>query len=240
MKQLNVYRSGSLHILDKLEDGLGMRVARDFAKQLSYQFASISRRFFDSTGDLPFVYRERQVSTSVVGAMTNFAEAVFAEHPIKRGVNKNESHGWIDYWVIFRNTTFLIELKHCYSTVRGKNKVHGRVSNKWEEAIGQLRKLYNTHCEDLRFGTGEMIKVPLLITTHYVWSGNEEGASINIEVDELCNRHKSIANGLNPGPKWSSLFIVKDDMRGPYKYTSGWEEYPAVSIFLNFETVCRH
>jgi len=237
MEERTVYGCGSLHILDKLEDGPGMRVSRDFADQASQQFACISRRFFDSTGDLPFAYRERQVSATVLGSMAKFVEAVFAEHPIRRGGKKNQSHGWIDYWVVYRNTTFLIELKHCYSSIRAKNKVQAKVSNQWKESINQLENLKNAHCEGLRFSTGEMIKVPLLITTHYIWSSSQQGASINTEGTKICDRHKTIANKLNPGPKWSSVFIVKDDMKGPYELSNGWEAYPAVSIFFDFERV---
>jgi hypothetical protein len=152
LEQQTVYGCGSLYIDDRLIDGPGMRVARDFATQLSYKFASHTRQFYETVRDLPFAYRERQVSASILQSMATVAEAVFAETPIRRGGSKEESHGWIDYWAIYRNATFVIELKHCYSAARGQKDVQVKVSDRLNEGIAQLRSVNPIRrCPVLRF-----------------------------------------------------------------------------------------
>lgn len=234
MKQKTIYKSGTLCTLDRLEDSQGMRVSRDLAEKLSSAFAKLSCRIFNSTEDLPYTYRERQVSASILMAFSTFVDAIFAETPTRRGTSKVNSHGWIDYWVVYRNATFLVEVKHCYSAIKGQKDIQASLFNRWESAHSQLSQVNHIQCADLRFGTGALIKMPLMIATHYLSSKKKEKAEIRISIDQLCNRHVSIANNLSPVPSWSSIFIVKDKMRGPYEYNKYWEAYPAVSFFADF------
>lgn len=234
MKQKSIYKCGALCTFDRLEDSQGMRVSRDLAEKFSAAFARLSCRYFNSTGDLPYTYRERQVSASVLMAFSTFVDAIFAETPTRRGTSKANSHGWIDYWVVYRNHTFLVEVKHCYSAIKGQKDVQAVLFNRWENAHSQLSQVNYIQCADLRFGTGALIKMPLMIATHYLSSRKKEKAEIGISIDQLCNRHVKISDNLSPMPGWSSIFIVKDKMRGPYEYKEHWEAYPAVSFFADF------
>ncbi len=237
MKKHTVRDSGVMYTLDVLNDGKGMRVSRDFACNLSKEFFKISRSFFDKTKnygcpDVPYAYRERQVSPYFLIAMSKFVDIVFAESPTRRGSERENSHGWIDYTVPYRNSTFLIETKHCYSSFKQKNNLGDRVSDPWKAVNDQIKNISNEECSLQLYGKTEIIRVSNIITIHYASSKTRKFNDISSE--DLCERHKIIHEKLNPQPNFSSLLIMKEDMKGPYELSDSWEVYPAVSLFFNF------
>lgn len=112
-----VRRVGYLLEKDALKDGVGIRKSRDFLQKVTKAFADISINYFDKTNELPFIYRERQINSVLLPAIAKVADAVFMEHPIKRRIKGESSHGWLDYWVLYGSTVFLIELKHAWCSV---------------------------------------------------------------------------------------------------------------------------
>lgn len=233
---------GSLEIFNGVQDGKGMRISTDFGKELSKEFAKHSRSVFDHTGDVPYSYRERQVSAAVLIATSHFADAVFAEMPTRRGNNRRHSHGWIDCWAAYRDATFILEMKHGYSALRRQGEAQEKLVAVWDEANRQLDSINSNRCEDLRNSKGEIIKSPLLVVTHYLGSREMESAKVSPPYEDICDRHLKVAKGLNPSPNWSSLIEFKGDMKGPYLYDTDkrWELYPAVSFYAKFDIVSRN
>lgn len=233
---------GSLEIFNEVLDGKGMRISTDFGKELSKQFAKHSRTAFDHTGDVPYSYRERQVSASVLIAASHFADAVFAEMPTRRGDDRHHSHGWIDCWVAYRNATFILEIKHGYSALKGRGEAQKKLVALWKEANRQLSSVNSNRCDDLRNSKGEIIKSPLLIVTHYLGSRERKNAEASPTHEDICERHMKVAKGLYPSPNWSTLIEFKGDMKGPYSYDMDkrWELYPAVSFYAKFDIVSHN
>lgn len=228
---------GKIHFEDNITDGQGMRISRDFGKSLMSKFAQHSKKMFEATGDVPYVYRERQISSSILMSISSFADAVFAEAPTRRHKKESEGHGWIDYWAVYKKTTFVIEVKHGYSSIRDP-RIRKDVKSKWQEAHNQLEAVKKNTYGEMRFDKGIVVKTPLLFVTHFVSTSKEENEFSAPAPEQLITRHNAISKSLTPCPNWSGILIPKDaDMIGPYEYKSGREYFPAVGFFMNFSGV---
>lgn len=70
--------------------------------------------------DYPFLYRERQLDSVVLPVISELCQGlVFTEYPIVRdsnlkGYEKQNSKGRIDYWCIYKDYSFVIEMKQSY------------------------------------------------------------------------------------------------------------------------------
>lgn len=199
MEKSNSVRHGSLYILDNMIDSRNSRISREFAGKLSQKLATLSRLFFDCTGDLFYVYRERQATSFILIAISKFCKAVFAEIPTRRGNSRDHSHGWIDYMALYKERTFLIEVKHCYSSTKNK-KSPRRITDQWKQANDQLHSVSHSRCKDLCYGKNDVVKVSLMLTTFYVSSEDKFKETPEITHRDLCKRHESIACDLSPSP----------------------------------------
>jgi hypothetical protein len=155
---------------------------------------------FDSTGDVPYAYRERQVSATVLLALADFADAVFAEAPVRRGPLRRNTPGWADYWVAFRQSTFIMEVKRDYSAIRRRTGVSKSVISRWSDAENQLKSIHNLRCEDLRYSTGHIIKSPLFLVSH--WASSKQTGKLSMPpAQSLVNRHEEVVKGVTPEPR---------------------------------------
>ena len=77
--------------------------------------------------DYPFTYRERQLDSILLPELSRLCNGyVFTEYPVTRNCRKKEfeadnSKGRIDYWSIYRDYSFAIELKHSYDNYNTDN-----------------------------------------------------------------------------------------------------------------------
>ena len=88
-------------------------------------FAKKCCSYVDVVGELPFIYRERQINSLVAPPIMANADAALMEHPITRKAKGVPSHGWLDYWVLYKSTVFLIELKHAWKTLDSESHEGG-------------------------------------------------------------------------------------------------------------------
>lgn len=231
---------------DELQDGAGTRVVRDFARRLVSEFAKHSRAMWEATGDLPYTYRERQVSASLIMAMAPFVDAVYAEVPTKREGADSKSHGWIDYWVAYRNTTFVVELKHAYKLVNNKPPRKSTLAA-WECALSeQLGSLSDDVCRGMHFSSGQVVKCALTVVTQFATAREGRLEPCSAPDQRVIDSHSALVEALGPQANFHALWHVtsKPDMQGPYEFDdqkrhgAGYVElYPAVSLVAHFEVV---
>lgn len=233
-----IHSAGSLGISDSIPDGAGMRISRDFGTELAKHFLRYSKSMFELTGDLPYIYRERQLAPAITLALAKFSgDSVFSELPTRRRVGREHSHGWIDFWATYRRTTFVLELKHGYSAFRGKAGAQADLVKKWSDAESQVRSVSKERYEEMRFDSGEVVTTPLLVVTHYSASRAGHDPQSFPSKEQMVDRHAGISNSLNPVSNCSFLLYPKGYMMGPIEYEQHSEIYPAVSLFMNFSAI---
>ena len=229
-----IRNAGHINIIDNIADGLGMRNAKFLLHELSSEFTKKSRSFFDYTNDLPYIYREKQLHSIIIPILSNIADVVLTELPTNRKSehNKNETFGWVDYWVKLGNTIFLIELKHSYFGFKSQ-QLRKSSLNKWSTAIEQINNIIDPH--DFKINNKDnVVKIALNVITTFT-STNIKSNSIE-ECQEINEKIiSSIQNKLKPN--FTANWTVHKDMLLPYEYLNGTEYYPYVHIIAKVENV---
>ncbi|MHB8986737.1 MAG: hypothetical protein ACYC38_12550 [Eubacteriales bacterium] len=225
-----IRNAGYLLKKDDLKDGVGIRKSREFLYKVTKAFAFNSINYFDKVGELPFIYRERQINSILLPSIAKVSDAVFAEHPIKRRTKGESSHGWIDYWVMFGSTVFLVELKHAWCSTTS-NVVRKVTRKAWQKAIDQLKKIPDTEVKSLSIVGGNLVKMALVIVPFYQASKNRNKLVQITDKDEVEEIHDGLVTGLTPPPDWSCIWLLHDRLQEPVGYGDGtYEIYPCVGI----------
>lgn len=153
-----------------------IKIAYKFVKELFCNVCESSLKFCSSKyhfTEYPFLYRERQLDSVVLPIMSKLCKGiVFAEYPIVRksylkGYEKDNSKGWVDYWCIYKDYSFIIEMKHSYDFLNNNITNGERLIKRWEKmTIGQLQDIRK---DAHRFGerTKGIIRVGLHFITPY-------------------------------------------------------------------------
>lgn len=225
---------GVIEVEDHLDDRRpGSRITRDLLNSFCRAFARSSKAFYDVSNDLPFVYRERQLGGFVAGALGDAADAVFPELPIGRDRRGADGHGWTDFWVAYRKSTFLIELKHNYELLSSSKPASAALHRKWRGARVQLNNLSIETLRNKRYFTGPILKVALLMVTHWC---RQPPYDIDDLPAQLRKRHQEMSTDLSRNlgrVTWSALYRLHRSMQVEFDTDSGPEWYPAVSLFVN-------
>ena len=126
------------------------RISSRFLRELFSNMALLAIKYkqHQSTvrGESPYTYGERQLDGLIVPALSRICDgAILTELPIsrkyKRGKNAQEVVGRIDYWCMYRNYSFILEVKHSYDNFRTK-KMRTELKNDWETMCdSQLRSV---------------------------------------------------------------------------------------------------
>lgn len=226
---------GNIEFIDELTDGLGIRNSRDFLTKLSIEFAKKSRNYFNITGDLPYIYREQQLHSIIIPILDNIADAHLAECPTDRTKGSEvSSHGWIDYWVKYGNTIFLIELKHSYHGLSNTSGFRKKSLQEWETANEQLKNIPN-HIDFKINPQDNVVKIALQFNTTYTGSKEEHYRSFKNCIDIGIQIKEILAND-DLEPNFISNWHVHQDMLIEYEYMNGVERYPYVHMFAKVYT----
>lgn len=135
-----IRKAGSIAFADSLIDGPGIRNARKFLHDVSRTFAKSCVDYYNVTGELPFIYKERQAHSILFPAIAKVADAAFMEQPVTCKSKETNGYGWLDYWVSYGTTVFLIELKHSWQA--GKSQRITKVAQEsWQVALKQLERI---------------------------------------------------------------------------------------------------
>lgn len=226
--------AGYLMEIDNLKDGPGIRNTRNFLQNLAKTFVSSCIHYYDKTGELPFIYRERQINSIILPSIAKVSDAVFMEQPIKRQNKQKFSQGWLDYWVLYGTTALLIELKHSWCSVKS-NKVRKVTQGAWSTAIKQLDNITEEQAEDLSI-TSNTVKIAMMVVPFYKASTKKENLT-PIPKEGIMEIHCNLVNKITSEPKykpnWSCIWSLHEKIQKPVQYDDGrYELYPCVSILV--------
>lgn len=207
MEYLTIRNSGKLIIYDQLEDGRGIRNLRRFLKEMAVTYAKKCCSYTDVVGELPFTYRERQINSIMVPAIMAHADAALMEQPITRKSKKGLSHGWLDYWIIYKSSVFLIEVKHAWKAW-DIDTVRQRTQDQWQKAAEQLIQIKKDEVEGLAISR-TAVKVALMVVPFYKSSTDVNKLNeFIVSIEEAEKKFMKLHSGFNPEPEWSCLWYL--------------------------------
>ena len=113
-------------------------VGYEFLQELYIGMADLSKRYYNkvSVGELPYQFRERQLDSIILPTLSRMCDgAVLAEMPIERKFRTNgetsKSAGRLDYWCIYKDYSFVIEVKHSKDTYTNCRSTPSIIIKRW-------------------------------------------------------------------------------------------------------------
>ena len=220
--------------------GNGARVSRDLLRKLITNIVRRSTNYYDETGEHVFTYRERQSHSVVCPSIADITPSYLIEHPLRRRpAGEEESYGFVDYWINYRNYTFLIELKHSYFAYRRADSPRQSIKEKFDLAIKQLRSIRKEQCERLKINKG-IIKIAL--QTIVFFESSKDPISIDCLEDQDFKKllQKLIENAeLEKRSNLISLWLLNKRLIESTEYDETFEIYPAVAFIGNIRSRVR-
>ena len=232
---------GKINYISSLKDGEGIRVANDFMKLLIEEFSKQSSLYMRNTEEVPFTYGEKQLHSIIAPALSRITSEFLMESPVKRkwsseySADYNDSHGWVDYWCRYRNTSFLIELKHGFIATKS-GKVREGVKEDWKKALSQLNVIEEEAKNYIEYCNG-VFRLALHVLPLYETVNNKERSELTFK--DLVEIQKQVVNELEYPPNWSALWMIHDELIGPYEYVNTKECYPGVLFMCSLYEICK-
>ena len=153
-----------------------MIVAYSFVKEFFYRVCKQSLLFCNSKYDIieyPFLFRERQLDSVVLPVMSDLCKGlVIAEYPVIRennikGCEKIKSSGRIDYWCIYKDYSFVIEMKHSYDAFKTKTTNDKRLIERWKTMTTSQLQTIRGELKRFEEKTKGIIRLGLHFVTPY-------------------------------------------------------------------------
>ena len=221
-----------------VKNGSGSLLAVQLLDELIASFADYSSLYINATGEAPFTYRERQLSSLLSPALASVATAFLAELPIGRekvslqkGKSKiNKRTGWVDFWAEYKGYEFFIELKHSYDSIRTQHLRKEAVS-KWHEMTEV--QLPNLEKEAIQMSANRKgiftLALHVISIYHYRKKG---GIDTMYYPQKLIDTRDRIFDEINTS-NWCAVWSLHDNLVEDSKYEDDThlESYPGV-VFL--------
>lgn len=151
-------------------DRIGSRVSKDLVESLIANFIRISTAYYYSTSDHLFTYSEKQLHSAFCPALADLTHSFLIERPlIRKPKGEDEYQGNVDYWLCYRNFSFLIELKHSYFAYYSTNRPNRKIASRYNRALKQLENVRASECRNLANNKG-LIKIALQVIPFYTSS----------------------------------------------------------------------
>ena len=207
----------------------------EFFKETLMEFAKVSTKIYDTTGDLAFTYKEKQLSSIFLPTFYNLSYGVIQEVPTRRKERGQEStHGWLDYWIQKdENWVYLIELKHAWQFLNGKFRDNSQ--KKLNESIKQLKDISKSELKKLSC-IETTYKVSLMVLP--LWRNIPNDIEIKEEDEyttDICELEKTaqtILNQIDTEISWLGLWSLPDRMQYVFKPThaKSMQTFPGVIL----------
>lgn len=102
------------------------KVGREFVIALLSGMAKLAVKYYYESGsmDFPYRYGERQLTSLILPTLSKMCNgATMSELPVKRNRNTKEvklenASGRLDYWCIYKDFSFAIEVKHSFDAFK--------------------------------------------------------------------------------------------------------------------------
>ena len=233
---------GDIRYESSLVDGSGIRIAREFMTKLVRAFSKQASSYIRATYEAPFVFKERQLHSILAPALSSFTDAFLMESPVNRkwsaisSEERDDSHGWVDYWCYYRGIVFLIELKHGFISSK-TGHVRKTVKKDWKKAIDQL-DVIEKEAKSQSEWTNGAFRIALDILPLYE-TVNSERAKTAVNNDKMLAIYSKILKEFEPLPNWSAMWILHKDLIGPYSYPNSIEYYPSVLFISRLSEISR-
>lgn len=238
MKHETIKDCGELGIEFDNIRGHGSRVTRDFLRRLLKRIVERSAKYYYQTQEHVFTYRERQLHSVVCPSIADITPSYLMEHPLTRKpAGEEEYRGNIDYWISYRNYSFLMELKHTYFAIRNADNPRKSITRKFARALEQLRSVRKNECRDLTIGKG-LIKIALETVVFYKGSKNsdlEDYLKVRIFKDLFKKLVKN--TGLEHRSNLRALWVLNERLVEVVPYENSFEIYPAVAFVGNISEI---
>ena len=154
-------------------DGEDFAVAKELVENLFFGMAKLSTKYDnDQFCDLPYTFRERQLDSVLLPVLSRLCDSkVLVELPAKRQCKNrrpqvDESSGRIDYWCMYKDYSFAIELKHSYDCFTTDTTRDNTVTERWiklNEQLDSIKKDVKQYGEESK----GVIRIGLHIITSY-------------------------------------------------------------------------
>lgn len=148
------------------------KVAEELIESLFCEMAKLCTKYSKNNFYEPYTYRERQLDSVLLPALSIICDSmVFAEYPARRQCSNRRFHvdehsGRIDYWCIYKDYSFVIELKHSYDCFATPRTRKDKVTSRWIKMNEQLQSI-EKEIKDYDDGTKGVVRIGLHIVTSY-------------------------------------------------------------------------
>ena len=154
------------------------KVGREFVIDLLSGMAKLAIKYYHGSGCMDFPYRqgERQLTSLILPTLSKMSNgAVMVEYPVKRNRNTKEvkfenASGRLDYWCIYKDFSFAIEVKHSFDAFK-TSKTCMKDIDKWRYLNnGQIVSLKKEIQSEWTDPTKGVIPIGLHFITSYSYS----------------------------------------------------------------------
>ena len=141
----------------------------------------------------PFLFRERQLDTLILPELASLCKGlVFTEYPVKRSIRKKGHwQGRIDYWCIYKDYSFVIEVKHSYDNFKTSVTCDERLLERWKTMNKEQLPSRKDEVEHFEEKTKGVIRLGL----HFVISHSSTNISKNVR-EEYISQERNMLNRL--------------------------------------------
>lgn len=220
--------SGSIKIINTSE----YDIPEIFFKDLLQDFVFSCNQFYKTLDEFPFVYGERQTTSILLPSISRISKVAFVEQPVSRKTAGKNSAGRIDYWILYKDTVILLELKQGWVSYNSTN-LRKDVVKSWNSLISQLSSISKSECRELAGDYGKLFKVGLMILPSFISSIYPDKLK-PISIEEIKARSTEINSlmtaSLKTSPNIFFNWAVSQSLQKAQKYSTDYYEiYPLIS-----------
>lgn len=155
------------------KEGKEFAIAKELVECLFYDMAKLCTKYCNETFcDLPYTFSERSLDSVLLPALAKLCDSrVIVELPTTRqweqpDLQKREYTGHIDYWCIYKDYSFIIELKHSFDCFNTPETREDKVTSRWIKMNKQLKSVEKDVKQYIEKTKG-VIRLGLHIITSY-------------------------------------------------------------------------
>jgi len=242
---------GELEIQFGTITGRGEKTTRELLTTLLHRIVVRSTGYYDEAAgviknpcyqDHVFTFSERQFHSVICPAVADLTPYFLLENPLSRKpAGEEEYSGSVDYWLYYKDYSYMIELKHAYLAYTRADNPRATVVERFSEALQQLGNIRIEECRSLRFGKG-LRKIALEAIVFYRGSKRKS----TLEADMKNKDFRIVYRKLLRVPEFAhksnlnALWVLKKRLVSPYEYSkTSYEVYPAVAFIGNVFDVVK-
>lgn len=205
---------------------------RYFFKDLLRDFVFSCNQFYKNLDEFPFIYGERQTTSILLPSISRISKVAFIEQPVSRKTGGKNSAGRIDYWILYKDTVILLELKQSWMSYNSI-KLRRDVVESWNSLITQLSSISKGECRELAGDYGKLYKIGLIILPSFISSRYPDKLK-SISIDEIKARcteiNSMVTRSLKASPNIFFNWAVSPSLQKAQNYSTDHNEiYPLIS-----------